>query len=240
MFENLARFEHLIPAVAPTTLADMDRQLRIYDDQRVEVWFAPMGASVRDAKLWILGITPGWRQMQIAYSEAADALRGGRSHADAVARSKPNVAFAGTMRSNLVAMMDQIGFPESLGVRSSSDLFGGPVLRTGSVLKYPVFCAGKNYTGATPKATQHPVLMDMIDVVLCDEIRRTSDCLILPLGQTVEQVLDYAVQAQVLDATRILRGFPHPSGANGHRHRLFAQQQSALRQSVLGWYRNGA
>jgi hypothetical protein len=240
VFENLARFEPLIPTVAPVNLADLDHGLRFYQDQRIEVWFSPMGELIRDAKLWILGITPGWRQMQIAYSAAADALGKGQSRTDAVAQSKPNVAFAGTMRSNLVAMMDQIGFPESFAVQSSRELFGSPLLRTGSVLKYPVFRGGKNYTGATPQATKHPVLMEMIELVLRNEIRATSDCLILPLGESVERVLDHVVQARALDDKRILRGLPHPSGANGHRHRLFAEHKHALRRSVLAWYTHGA
>lgn len=158
MFDNLSRFNNLVPEIAPQTLSDLEPKLRIYQDDRLEIWFSPMGQLAEDVKLWILGITPGWQQMRIAYATAAQALRAGRSPAQAVKQRKPEVAYAGSMRANLVAMMDQVGFPHSLGVDSSSELFGSALLRTGSVLKYPVFRDGKNYTGPTPKPINHPAL----------------------------------------------------------------------------------
>ena len=36
-------------------------------------------------------------------------------------------------------------------------------------------------------------------------------------------------------SSRILRGFPHPSGGNGHRVRQFKSEYRSLRRAVHAW-----
>jgi len=110
MFSELERYETLLPPTAPVTLEDLPTELRIYADDAIEVWYSPMGAATENPSVWILGITPGWNQMQIAYHAAADALRNGASPHAADILKKPAVAFAGPMRRNLESMMDELGF----------------------------------------------------------------------------------------------------------------------------------
>lgn len=235
MFSRLSELPKLLSTQAPQSIGDLDPRLRLYSDGRLDIWYSPMGEATRNPKLWILGITPGWSQMKIAYSAAAEMLRSGRTHDEADSAKKPQVAFAGSMRTNLISMMDEIGFPETFGVGTSAELFGSSQLRTGSVLKYPVFRDKRNYTGSTPKPTSHPALREMIDSVLVRELNATPDCLILPLGRSVELVLDYAATKTHLAADRVLTGFPHPSGANGHRKSHFAAARKELRRRVLEW-----
>lgn len=235
MFSRLSELPKFLPVQAPESVDELDPRLRLYSDGRLDIWYSPMGEVTQNPKLWILGITPGWNQMKIAYSSAADMLNSGFSPDEANAAKKPQVAFAGSMRSNLVSMMDQIGFPETFGVDSSADLFGSSQLRTGSVLKYPVFRDRRNYTGSTPKPLSHPALLEMIDSVFMHELASAPDCLILPLGRSVERVLDYVASKTNLPASRVLTGFPHPSGANGHRQKHFERARKDLRRMVLGW-----
>ncbi len=47
--------------------------------------------------------------MKIAYSSAAEMLKFGASSTQADPAKKPQVAFAGSMRMNLVSMRDEIG-----------------------------------------------------------------------------------------------------------------------------------
>ena len=220
----------------PASLADLDNGLRICADQTLEVWYAPMGARPLTPKLWILGITPGWNQMRIAYECAAHALSSGHGLAAAASMPKPQVAFAGSMRSNLVSMLDELGLPEIFGIDSSAGLFGTLDLRTGSVLKYPVFRRGVNYTGHAPKATAHPILLNMLDTVLAAELEAVAPCLILPLGKAVESTLEYSAAKGRLDMSRVLRGFPHPSGANGHRRKQFDSVKDQLRVAMTDGY----
>lgn len=245
MFSNLTRYEVFLPATAPASLGDLPHELRIYGDGEIEIWFSPMGLGVTNPEIWILGITPGWNQMRIAYEGAAAALEHGSSPAEASAKRKPNVAFAGTMRNNLVSMMDELGFPDIFGISTSADLFGSELLRTGSVLKYPVFNGSqnniqnyiKNYNGHTPNPIKHTALRQMIDTVLAGELKSIGRCLILPLGKAVESVLQYSVSRGLVSDDQILSGFPHPSGANGHRKKQFAQHKERLRSEVRKWYR---
>ena len=174
--------------------------------------------------------------MRLAYAAAAEALDGGATHREAALCPKPTMAFAGSMRRNLIMMLDELGLHDLFDVESVGDLFGTPRLRTGSVLKYPVFRLGRNYTGHTPEPTRHPALREMLDVVLAGELRQAGSELIVPLGKAVESVLAYAVDRGYVEPERILRGLPHPSGANGHRFRQFAAQKVRLRRELQAWY----
>jgi len=98
---------------------------------------------------------------------------------------KSRVAFAGSMRNNLIAMMDEIGIEKVLDVKTSTDLFATELIRAGSVLKYPVLKNRKNYTGYSAKPAKHPALCEMLDTVFFDEFATGDECLIWPLGKTV-------------------------------------------------------
>ncbi len=240
MFSNFQEYEALIPVDPPAALLDLDPRLQIYVDDSVEIWYAPMGKPISKPKLWILGITPGWNQMRIAYEGAAKALAQGRSPAEAALVRKPQVAFAGSMRKNLISMMDEIGINEVFQVETSARLFGTELIRTGSILKYPVFKKGRNYTGHSPSPTKHEALLRMLDIVLAEELISVGRCLILPLGKAVETALEYSASKGRLELSQVLLGFPHPSGANGHRKKQFTEKQGELSTLVENWYRDAA
>ena len=238
LYSNLKKFKAFIPSVAPVTLADLDPRLRIYADPNIEIWYAPMGRITPRPKICILGITPGWNQMRIAYQNAADGLARGLTPSKAASMKKPGVAFAGSMRRNLVSMLDEIGLSEALGVATSSELFGSKLLRTGSVLKYPVFKNAKNYSGASPGISKHEAFREMLDTILARELATSGDCLIIPLGKAVESALAYSANRGVLDIDRVLSGFPHPSGANGHRLRIFNDKKKAFKKHIKRWVKS--
>jgi hypothetical protein len=236
MFCDLSKYNTFIPREAPKSLEHLSLNLRMYADETIEIWYSPMGSRTVGAKLWILGITPGWNQMRIAYEEAAKWLNEGFTNEQAAQKKKPRVAFAGSMRTNLVAMLDDLEVASLLGQQSSAELFDSNQLRTGSVLKYPVFKNFKNYTGHSPKPTNHPALKEMIDTVFAQELADNTDCLIVPLGKAVEDVLTYSAEQGRLDMARVLKGFPHPSGANGHKKKQYAAMKSQLREQIERWF----
>jgi hypothetical protein len=236
MFTDLSKYEPLIPGVPPRQLEDLNPDLRLYSDDKLDVWYSPMGMRPENPSVWILGITPGWNQMRIAYEEAATALQSGSDLREAVDCAKPKVAFAGSMRANLISMLDEIGLNRAFDLTTTENLFGSHFLRTGSVLRYPVFNNGKNYTGSSPTPTRHAFLKKMLDVVLAEELETVSNCMIIPLGKTVEQVLEYSVEQGRVDPSRILSGFPHPSGANGHRISQFNKNKESYVNAVKNWF----
>ena len=49
------------------------------------------------------------------------------------------------------------------------------------------------------------------------------------IGKAVEEVLMYLVNNNLIDNNyKILSGFPHPSGANGHRKEVFEKNKDTL------------
>ena len=60
-------------------------------------------------------------------------------------------------------------------------------------------------------------LMRYVYENLIENIEKLGDVLIIPLGKAVEEVLDDLVNKNIIEKDQILRGFPHPSGANAHR-----------------------
>jgi hypothetical protein len=211
-------------------------ELLIDRDARLYVYYAPFDWANAEARVTLLGITPGWTQMALAYRGAKDALDAGQDGAAICREAKLHGSFAGPLRKNLVAMLDDIGLPDALGLTSASELFGAarPLLHTSSVIRYPVFAGETNYTGHPPP-TKSPLLMRFARNVLAPELALVGHALIVPLGKAVECVLDQLAAEGLIGRHRWLSGFPHPSGANGHRVRLFRDSVESLRRQVAEW-----
>jgi len=51
MFSNIDRYESVLPQVVPVSLDTLDKQLRIYYDDILEVWYSPHGVASSSPKL---------------------------------------------------------------------------------------------------------------------------------------------------------------------------------------------
>ena len=204
----------------------------------LRVYWIPFERLNRAARIAIIGLTPGWYQMRQAFSAARDAFRAGAIDElgvlDHVARQ---AGFAGATRTNMVGMLDAIGLADALGIRTSAELFGqrDDLIHGTSALRYPVFVDGENYRGANPRVDRSPMLTRSVHSQLATELAEVSNALLLPLGSAVEGCLRMLIAARELDETRCLFGFPHPSGANGHRANRFRRNESALRAELARW-----
>jgi len=201
---------------------------------RLAVYYAPFDHINRDAQVAIVGITPGWTQAEIAFRVARRELIQGSTLELASRKAKLAASFAGSMRRNLVRMLDELKLPELLDIGASDDLFGSAsnLCHMTSVFRYPVFYLGRNYTGSTPSPDKSSLLMQMARKIIVPELNCLQDCAIVPLGRSVDLVLSILEDEGLLDRGRRLIGFPHPSGANGHRQRQFTEQRTFL-QEVL-------
>jgi hypothetical protein len=223
---------------APATLEKSDLLADRYclaQEGRYRVYFAPLGAwPPEGARLVLLGLTPGETQTREAAKQYLESPKGLRDDADSFGRLlRSRVAFKGSMRRNLCSMLDEIGVPERYGVPRSADLFDderSDVAAT-SALIYPVFTGPelRNFSGGSVDLADIPLFRRMLDELLSPRLDRARDAIIIPLGKAAATGLRYLCEQGKVGRKRILAGMPHPSGANGHRIRQFAEQRKALR-----------
>ena len=234
-FERMAEVLVGMPPIVSETDV-LCPELLLFESGRLSVRYCPFDSVNPKAKLVIVGITPGLHQMFLSCQEAQRALVEGQTGGDVFRRAKAVGGFAGSMRTNLIAMLDGIGLHEKLGIDSTRSLFAehSELMSSTSAVIYPAFINGKNYTG-TPGPEAYPLLQAFVDQVLTAGLAMTPDAFIIPLGKTVSTIFQREVARGALQAERCLFEFPHPSGANGHRARLYAENKTNLTARVAEW-----
>lgn len=229
-----------MPARARLTRADLlVPDFRLHEEGRLAIYYAPFDYINTGAQVALVGITPGFRQMEIALRESRDALLAGReSHEAICARVKYRASFAGPIRAFLLAMLDGIGVPAALGLPASAALYAErtDLLHTSAVARHPVFSDGADWTGHTPPVRRSPLLRHYLWEMLLPELRAVPGALVVALGKCASDALETLVAADALDPARCLIGLPHPSGANGHRHAQFARVQPEMSRRVAAWF----
>lgn len=61
--------------------------------------------------------------------------------------------------------------------------------------------------------------------------------LIIPLGKAVEEVLELMISEELIKKEQCLLGFPHPSGANGHRKKQFEANKENLLKIIDEYFK---
>src|SRR5690606_4431370 len=140
----------------------------------------------REARVVIVGITPGQTQMLNAVKEAHRQLNLATDEQSTLRAAKSTGAFSGSMRPNLVGLLDTIGLNRWLGIQSCDSLFGADahLVQTTSVLRNPVFVNGKNYNG-TPDMVRHPLLRAQLLQCFGEDAKKLSKAVFIPLGDKV-------------------------------------------------------
>jgi hypothetical protein len=242
---TVPNFEKFLPAIMALPARQqlgrdelMVDALRLHRDQQVEVYYMPTDGLNPAAKLMLLGITPGWTQMELAYRHVRLGLSNGLEPSEARRRARYAASFGGPMRKNLVTMLDGIGVNALLDVSSSQVLFDDERahLHSTSILRHPVFVAGKNFTGHASVVTQSALASAMVRGIFLPELAALQGALIVPMGDYVSQLLQELTVERLVDAKRCLFGFPHPSGANGHRKSRFEEHRHALAKKARTWF----
>jgi hypothetical protein len=201
-------------------------KLLIGREGRLEVCYAPFEHVGRTARVVVLGITPGRQQATNALLEARRQLIFGRDHATALAAAKSFASFSGPLRNNLVAMLDFIGLNSWLGLQSCASLWLGDndLVHFTSALRFPVFVDGRNYSGQ-PSITSIPLLRKFLTECLSEEASILSRAVWVPLGPLATLAADWLVERGCLQSGMVLKGLPHPSGANAERIAYFLERK---------------
>jgi hypothetical protein len=201
----------------------------------VESFYAPFDHVERSAAVVIVGVTPGWMSMEIAFREACGALRAGCADEEILRRAKLAAAFPGPMRARLVAWLDRLGLQQHLGLAASADLFVGArrLLHPAYLLRCPVFVRRKNYSGQSPRILAADGLRESVERWFLPELGELDRPLVIPLGPRVSEVISHYEGA--LAGITCLHGFPHPSGLNALGPGRFAEEERRLRRRVAIW-----
>lgn len=192
-------------------------------EKEIEIYYSPHNEYINSkARVFIVGITPGFQQMSTAISVARRELENSNDIKEIQYRCKQAARFSGSLRNNLINMLDEVELNKYLKIDSCSELFGDNdyILHTVSLIPYAVFVKGQNYSGHTPKPIKSQLLMKYIYKNFVNELRQldnSDNILIIPLGRSVEEVLYKLSELDFIGERQILKGFSHPSGANVNR-----------------------
>lgn len=200
----------------------------------IEIYYAPHNEYLNpEARIFIVGITPGFQQMSTAIAAARQGIAEKKSIEEIQYDCKAAARFSGSIRRNIISMLDEIGLNEKLHLSSCSELFEqqDKLLHTISLIPYSVFVKGNNYSGHTPKLTKNEMLMSYVYDNFISEYRKLihrDNLLIIPLGSAVEAVLLQLETEGLIVKNSILKGFPHPSGANVNCRTKFNEEKEGM------------
>lgn len=203
-----------------------------YDD--IEIYYSPHNEYLNViAKIFIIGITPGFQQMSTAIATARKEIEISDNIEEIQYKCKANARFSSALRKNIISMLDDIKLNEALNLNSCAELFEEKdyLLHTVSLIPYPVFVKKENYSGHKPKLINSNFLMRYVYKNFIDEfnmLNESKNILLIPLGRAVEVVLCKLQEEGIINDNQILKGFPHPSGANVNRIKVFSENQKQM------------
>ena len=174
-----------------------------HDENNINVYYAPFDEVNVDAKVVLIGITPGESQMRRSWRAAHAATSNGEDIASTISEFKRVSSFnddKGQMRPNLIKQLEHWGVDKWLGLPNAESLFydGWPNVQTTSLLCYPVFKGDDNYVGTSPNILKHSYLSTMIYKVLVSELNKIPNALLLPLGPKVESIIKHLYMKKMI------------------------------------------
>ena len=198
----------------------VSKDFLVNKDGNIEIYYAPFDYINSKAKIVIVGITPGLQQM----IQSFQVIKDGKS----LKEVKDLSSFKGSMRTTLIKYMDELKISKILKIKSCESLFNldSKYLHTTSLVKYPVFDKGKNYSGAN--ILKKKILLDFIEKNFLEELKTLKKSIIVPLGNTVSSTIEYLNSKYNLKLECFLKGFPHPSGANARKNIQFKENKISM------------
>jgi len=197
-----------------------DKKFLLEKEKNIEIYYAPFDYINSKAKIVIVGITPGLQQMLQSYEVI--------NQRKSLKEVKDLSSFKGSMRTGLIKYLDELKINDILKIKSCESLFNknSKYLHTTSLVKYPVFDKGKNYSGAN--ILKKKILLDFIEKRFLGELKILKNSIIIPLGNTVSSTIEYLNNKYNLELACFLKGFPHPSGANARKSIQFKENKMAM------------
>jgi hypothetical protein len=165
-----------------------NERFRLFRAGGLDVYYAPFHYLNKRARVALIGLTPGWTQMERAFWAARQGMGEGLSGGALFRHIELSASFSGPMRGNLVEMLEGIGLHDCLKICCCDSLFqtGWPQSRLvhfTSVVSAPVFQNGRNYGGYGPYLLTVPRLNEWVATNLVSELTAIPNALLIPLGK---------------------------------------------------------
>jgi hypothetical protein len=231
---NTTNFTKYAAAIRNFNGDPLTTSLHMASEGRLSVFYSPTEWVNPQAKIVIIGITPGPTQAANALAEAQRQMRAGASVEDTLKNAKLIGGFSGELRTNLVDMLDHVGIPRWARITSSAELFGhrSDLVQLASVLPYPVFVDGNTPYKGSPKLQRSPLLRSLVLEHFLPSIQANPQARLLAVGDVPFETLKWLAEQGHLDPKRILGNLPHPSGASAERIKYFLGRKPAAQLSA--------
>jgi hypothetical protein len=200
--------------------------LRIYpaeepkDSYGIAILWAPFDYVNRNARLAIVGVTPGPTQAMLSYKAVLSANAKGEDPDVSLARTKAASSFRGkVIETNLKSLLEHSGVSERVGIDDIDQLWSNEAykLHFTSTIRYPTFLwendnKKKLYNNQIDSLT-HPELKRYVETCLAEELSALpTSSLIVALGSKGPRIVRHAAKIAGIDHKRVV-ALPHPSGS---------------------------
>lgn len=224
-------------AITPKDLTSPEHipiSLKLHEDTRFVVFYAPMSITLSaNARVLIVGLTPGWAQAKEAYAQ----YKASDGNLDMYRKVSKSVAFKGPMRAGIYDFFQKLGINQHLGITTREELFDLDSVVSTSILRYPVYLKRSlnNYSGSDA-VLKNDFFAAMVQQLFLPLLLSHPEALIVPMGKWPDQVLKEFAKSEPSISLRVLWDFPHMSGANnGLRVPSWDGHHKAWLQTIAGW-----
>ena len=181
-----------------------------------------------EAKLVIVGITPGNNQLDLAYQTAQELLKSGRPVDEILVEVKKAGAFGGkSMKPYLLKMLRHFQFEKLLGIDDVESLWdaNAGLLHSTSVVPHAAFKDGERFNGGFDEIMASPLLEKCFLDCFVPSVREiTRKALFVALGPCPKAALDWCIREGALRQEQVLGSFCHPSSAGGSTTRYYLRE----------------
>jgi hypothetical protein len=159
LFEEFRPAIEALPDIGPGqkyTRADLIApQFQLFAEGKLAGYYAPFHNSAPRARVAIVGLTPGFTQMEGAFRACKAGLRKGLRGAALFDHIDRSGSFSGQMRPILIDRLNGIGFGDRIGGTGAAQLFDTPGLaHFTSAVSAPIFKGDGNCrVGGPPSKT---------------------------------------------------------------------------------------
>lgn len=213
----------------------LTRDFLMEKENDIEIYYCAHNEYVNlNAKIFIVSITPGFQQMEKSIVTVRKCLEKHMPIEEIPYICKREVRLYGTLRKNIVNMLDELELNKAFNIESCIELFKDKdyLIHTTPLIPYAVFVNGRNYNGHSPQMSQNKLLSKYIKEYFYPQIKLFNKALIIPLGKGVEEIIFRLIDSGQIEEKQCLTGFPHPSGANGHRITQFEKNKENMKKKI--------